>query len=511
MPPLFNWLDRRSAGVLLHPTALPGDGGIGTLEPLAVHSFVDFLVEAGCSSWQICPLGPTGYGDSPYQAFSAFAGNPYLIDLSALVHAGLLSSGDLDPVRRLRQDRVDFGGLYQAKWPILAKAHAAFRDGRLPKLPYGDFDEFQQANASWLDSYALFRALKDHFGGRPWWEWPSEAGSFAKAAQSPLREKVARGKDFHAFTQYLFFGQWLQAKSYANRHGVEIIGDLPLYVSRDSADLWSTPELFQLKGKTAEPEFVAGVPPDYFSADGQLWGNPLYDWTAMAKDGYAWWLARLRDAFLIYDIVRIDHFRGFDTYWSIPASAPTARSGEWKEGPGLAFFTAVQQALPNAKIIAEDLGDLKPSVLDLRDASGCPGMAVLQFAFGGKADNCYLPHNLIANSVVYPGTHDNNTTVGWYAEAGEQARDHVRRYLRVNGHDIAWDFIRAAYQSVSRLAVVPMQDFFSLPAHDRFNTPGKPQDNWAWRCSSDQLDRIRGESAGYLRELAAIYGRLTLP
>ena len=289
--------------------------------------------------------------------------------------------------------------------------------------------------------------------------------------------------------------------------GIQIIGDAPIFVSRDSADVWTAPELFQLDAKTGEPLAVAGVPPDYFSADGQLWGNPLYDWKRHAADGYAWWLDRLRANFTLYDVVRIDHFRAFDTYWSIPAGAKTARDGAWRPGPGLEFFEAVRHALPGCRLIAEDLGELSPSVHALRHATGLPGMSILQFAFGGGPDNTYLPHNLAANNVVYPGTHDNDTTLGWYASADEATRDHVRRYLRVDGREINWDFVRAAYAGVGRLCIIPLQDLFNLGSSARLNTPGKAAGNWQWRYTAAQLESLHHDSANYLRDLAALYGR----
>jgi len=504
-PPLFNWLNQRAAGVLLHPTALPGDFGTGTLDRHATQ-FVEFLAAAGFRYWQVCPLGPTGYGDSPYQCFSSFAGNPYLIDLAALVRAGLLAENALDPLRLSNADRVDYGALWRLKWPILFQAHESFRRGLAP-APYGDFAAFQQKYAHWLPAYGLFQALKDHFNGKPWWEWPVEARTLAAAQNSPLAALVARRSEAHQFFQYLFFGQWTQLKAHATKLGLGIIGDAPIFVALDSADVWAAPQLFQLDPKTGRPLAVAGVPPDYFSADGQLWGNPLYDWPAHAADGYAWWLARLQSNFDLYDIVRLDHFRGFDTYWSIPAGAPTAKGGKWRQGPGLDFFRAVAARFPNPKIIAEDLGEPAPSVTALLAATGLPGMAVLQFAFGDKPTNPYLPHNHQANSVVYPGTHDNDTTRGWYTSVDEKTRNHLRRYLRVSGAEVSWDFVRAAYASVGNLAVIPLQDLLSLDAEARFNTPGTSEGNWQWRYRPAQLEKLKNESTAYLREIGELYGR----
>ncbi|MDF3056432.1 MAG: 4-alpha-glucanotransferase [Rariglobus sp.] len=475
----------------------------------AVDQFLDFLKDSGIRQWQLCPLGPTGYGDSPYQCFSSFAGNPYLIDLHPLVNCGLLTHADLDTVRQLPRDHVDYGWLYVTKFPLLFRAFESFAARRDSiKLPYGDFEAFKAAQSSWLEPYALFLAIKDYYHGAAWWEWPAEVRFFAQAKKSTLAQTVAARAEAHSFFQYLFFGQWARVRTKAASLGIEIIGDAPIFVARDSADVWASPQLFQINQKTGTPLAVAGVPPDYFSADGQLWGNPLYNWDTHAADGYAWWIARLKANFALCDIVRIDHFRAFDTYWSIPATATTAKTGDWKQGPGLPFFQAIKSALPGARLIAEDLGELFQSVRDLRDATGLPGMTILQFAFGGEADNLYLPHNLRANSVVYPGTHDNNTTLGWYRAASEKERDHVRRYFRISGDEIGWDFIRTAYASVSNLAVIPMQDFFSMGAEARFNTPGEPAGNWQWRYAETQLRQLHQEGGGaYLRDLATLYGR----
>jgi 4-alpha-glucanotransferase len=504
--PLFDWLKARHSGVLLHPTSFPSGQGIGVLDERPIH-FLDFLQAAGITTWQVCPLGPTGYGDSPYQCFSAFAGNPYLIDLHALVVAGLLFDADLSELRKLPRNHVDYGWLYVTKWPVLFRAYEAAKARRFANLPYGDFAAFRSAHASWLDGYGLFLALKDHHKGAPWWLWPAEHRFLSRARQSALPASVASRAEAHAFFQYVFFGQWALIRNAARERGISLIGDAPIFVARDSADVWSRPELFQIDPQSGAPLAVAGVPPDYFSADGQLWGNPLYAWDRHAAENYAWWIDRLRANFGLCDIVRIDHFRAFDTYWSIPAEATTAKTGEWKHGPGLAFFKAVKGALPDARLIAEDLGDLFESVRELRDACGLPGMTILQFAFGGDATNLYLPHNLRANAVVYPGTHDNDTTLGWYRAASVKEQDHVRRYLRVDGGEVGWDFVRAAYSAVSRLAIFPLQDLLSLGGEARFNTPGIPAGNWQWRYSDAQLDSLARQSSAYLRALGELYGR----
>ncbi len=502
---LFNWLSERSAGVLLHPTSLPGNQGIGTLDASAI-AFLDFLQAAGMSWWQVCPLGPTGYGDSPYQCFSAFAGNPYLIDLGDFVSRKLLTAEEIAPLSRLSPAAVDYGALYQLKWPLLRKAYERHAAAGAPPLGTETFAAFKAAQASWLEPYAYFRALKDHYGGRAWWEWPDEAKSVS-ALPAALRTSLRVDVEAHQFYQYGFFMQWRRVRAEAAKRGIGIIGDIPIFVAADSADAWASPGLFEL-GKDGRPVAVAGVPPDYFSADGQLWGNPLYRWDVHAKDGYAWWKERLRASFDMCDIVRIDHFRGFDAFWRIPLPAKNARTGEWKPGPGLDFFRSVKKAFPDARIVAEDLGLLTPSVESLLKETGLPGMAVLQFAFGGDAKNGYLPHNLEKNGVIYPGTHDNDTTLGWYALADEKTRDHVRRYLRVDGREIGWDFIREAYSAVSRIAVLPMQDVLSLGSEARLNSPGKPDGNWRWRLGTGEIERLAsGGTAAYLSGLAELNGR----
>ena len=503
--PLFNWLQERSTGVLLHPTSLPGAYGIGTFdENLTV--FLDLLKNAGFKNWQICPLGPTGYGDSPYQCFSAFAGNPLLIDLTALFGAGLLTKEELAPLAALPADHADYGALFQLKWPLLFTAHRRYLEQK-SVLPYGDFVAFKRQHSSWLDSYAYFRALKDHFSGTVWQNWPADLRQHRTARNSPLRQKLATAIDAHAFTQYLFFGQWAQVRAAAQARGISIIGDLPIFVAGDSADAWAAPHLFELDPATGRPLAVAGVPPDYFSTDGQLWGNPLYRWKTHAADGYSWWLSRLEASFALYDIVRIDHFRGFDSYWRIPSPAKTARRGTWTTGPGLALFEAIHRHFPSARIIAEDLGNLTDSVRQLLHDTGLPGMVVLQFAFGGDATNPYLPHLHTQNAAIYAGTHDNDTSTGWYRALDPRGRDHVNRYLRISGAEIPWDFVRSSYASPARLAVVTMPDLLSLGTEARFNTPGRAEGNWQWRCTRAQLDRLGGPTSAYLRELAALYGR----
>ena len=506
MSNLFNWLQDRMAGVLLHVSSLPSDTGIGNLGSGA-YRYIDFLHHAGFSVWQICPLGPTGYGDSPYQCFSAFAGNPYLIDFQPLLEDGLITDKDFGQLRALPRDHVDYGALYTTLWPLLRSAHGRFKEsGKEQFQDYGSFDQFRKSQAKWLDDYTLFAGLKEHFGGQSWLEWPAEFRSAASARKQDLPAEVWDTADAHAFYQYLFYAQLAKLRAYASRHGVEIMGDAPIFVALDSADVWANPELFQLK-KNGQPKAVAGVPPDYFSATGQLWGNPLYEWSAHEKTNFAWWIQRIRSNLEFYDIVRLDHFRGFESYWSVPANEPNAIKGKWLPCPGLKLFKAIQVACPEAKLVAEDLGVITEEVDELRAATGLPGMAVLQFAFGGEADNAYLPHNYDRNTVVYSGTHDNDTSRGWYAGLDEATQDHVRRYFGVSGEAINWDLVRGAIRSSAHLAVFPLQDLMSLGTEARLNTPGTPVGNWQWRYDNGQLDQLENESAPYLRELLTLYGR----
>ncbi len=503
----LHWLHQRGVGVLLHPTAIAGDQGVGSLGKQALR-FLDFLKAAGMSCWQICPLGPTGFGDSPYQCFSAFAGNPYLIDVEDLVERGLLLPEEIAPLRNLPHPQVDYGALFQLKWPVLKVAFERFMRAGAPELAEDlSYADFKARHAHWLAAYALFRAIKDEQGGRAWTEWPDELRHFTTAQQSPARRRLADSIEAHCFYQYAFFVQWRRVREQAAVRGIQIIGDVPIFVAGDSADVWANPWLFDLDRTTGLPHSQAGVPPDYFSQDGQLWGNPLYLWDRHRDTGFHWWHARLESSFELYDIVRIDHFRGFDEYWQVPYPAENARAGRWVKGPGLDFFRSVRGRFPKAKIIAEDLGLLTESVIGLRESTGLPGMAVLQFAFGGRADNYYLPHNHVPNSVVYAGTHDNDTSLGWYRTADENTKDHVRRYLRIDGREIGWDLIRSAYASVSRLAILTMPDILGLGSEARFNVPGQGAGNWQWRYRSEQLSRAFERTAPYLKELAGLYGR----
>ncbi len=491
----------RACGVLLHITSLPSPYGIGTLGAQA-RRFADFLREAGQTFWQVLPLGPTGFGDSPYQSFSTFAGNPYLIDLDTLCEEGLLSREELEAVDWGDDpERVDFSLVYEGRFAVLRRA---FERGRFRSADA--FEAFCRENAHWLRDYALFMALKKHFGGSPWTEWPDDAVRLRepeglKRYSTLLSEDVA----FYSYLQFLFFRQWEDFKCYVNQRGIRLFGDVPIYVAMDSADVWANPSLFWLDAGR-RPVCVAGCPPDYFSAKGQLWGNPLYDWEAHRATGYDWWMGRLSSLSRFFDVVRIDHFRGFEAYYAIPWPAEDAVAGSWKKGPGMDFFRTVKERLGALEVVAEDLGYLTPEVHALLEETGYPGMKVLQFAFDGSADNAYLPHNHVPGCVVYVGTHDNNTVLGWLEEAGEESVRQAERYMALSGREGAvWGFVRTAYASVARLAMVQMQDLLELPASCRMNTPSVAAGNWRWRMREDAA---LPELAEKLRLLAALYGRL---
>jgi 4-alpha-glucanotransferase len=489
--------DRRASGMLLHPTSLPGPGGIGSLGE-AAYRFIDWLVAAKQRRWQIMPLGPTSYGDSPYATLGALAGNPLLISLERLADEGLLSADDL--AAELPATHVDYGAVIPWKLDRLQRAYANFSAGAAGELQ-GAFTAFHQEHAHWLDDYALFAALKEAHGGAPWNEWEAEIRTRQPQALVAWRERLGDRIRFQQFIQWQFLRQWLDVKRYANERDIQIIGDIPIFVAYDSADVWANPELFFLD-PDGNPTVVAGVPPDYFSATGQRWGNPLYRWDVLAQRGYDWWIERFRIMLTQVDIVRLDHFRGFAAYWEVPASEDTAMNGRWVPGPGSAFFNAVREALGRVPIIAEDLGLITPDVDALREEQGMPGMAVLQFAWGDTAANVYLPHNHVRNQVVYTGTHDNDTTVGWWHTLGDHDRAHLQRYLGIHGDDIAWDLIRAALLSVADTAIMPLQDVLSLGSEGRMNSPGRPEGNWSWRFQADQLTPANAERLGTLTELA---------
>ncbi len=494
-------LKERSSGILLHPTSLPGKYGIGTLGK-AAFEFIDFLVNARQQYWQILPLGPTGYADSPYQCFSAHAGNPNLIDLDLLVKARLLHADDLSEFPHFSNERVDFEGVQQTRLPLLRKAYHSFTlyADNLEKMAYRNFLKDQ---SKWINDYALFRAIKANRDQKPWYHWENPLKmrdtEAIKAIQATLHDEV----DFHKFMQFLFFRQWNAVKEYAHSHKVKIIGDIPLYVALDSADAWANPEIFEFDDQR-NPIRVGGVPPDYFSETGQLWGNPLFRWDKLKETGYQWWIDRIRTNLNLYDIIRIDHFRGFAAYWAVPYNEKTAINGEWVPCPGKEFFDALQAEFGNLPIIAEDLGVITPDVEELRDGFDLPGMKILQFAFDSSEANDYIPHNYVKNCLVYTGTHDNDTVVGWFNHASEEDRKYVLDYLYTNEHEIHWAFLRLAWSSVAYTAIVPMQDLLGLDTSARMNLPGTTQDNWQWRVNARDFTP---ELASRLAHLTTLYGR----
>lgn len=491
----------RSAGVLLHPTSLPGPYGIGELGPEAFR-WVDFLVETGCRLWQILPLGPTGYGDSPYQCFSAFAGNQFMVSIDLLLMEGLLTPDDLEDMPDFPDKQVDFGAVIPWKLKVLDRAFDNFQKHDTGKLS-AEIEEFHSQQADWLDDYALFMALKEAHGGQPWPTWEARLRDRKAKALEEARPQHANAVARQVFRQFLFFRQWKALRSYANEQNVKIIDDIPIFVAHDSAEVWARRDLFFMDSK-GNPTVVAGVPPDYFSPTGQLWGNPLYRWQEHASNGYQWWIKRFRAVFDLVDIVRLDHFRGFAGYWEIPAGAETAIKGRWVPGPGKEFFQVIKDALGELPIIAEDLGVITEDVVEMREHFDLPGMKILVFAFDDDASSKFLPHNYIPNCVVYTGTHDNDTTLGWYRRVDEKERDFARRYLARSGVDISWDLIRAAWSSVAVFALTPMQDLLGLDNSARMNYPSRLGGNWAWRMSENDLSAALSERVS---EINLVYGR----
>ena len=476
--------DKRSCGILLHVSSLPSPYGIGTMGK-AAYDFIDFLRKAGQSYWQILPIGPCGYGDSPYQSFSAFAGNPYFIDPDALIAEGLLTRGEVEAVcRGASPERADYGVLYAHRLDMLRAAFGRWRKGHGAEL-----EAFAAREKAWLPDYALFMAVKKHFGDGPWTEWPEDIRLRRADAAERYRAMLADEIEFQYFLQYEFDAQWSKLHAYARENGIKIIGDIPIYVPLDSADVWMQPENFQLK-RTRRPRVVAGCPPDAFTRDGQYWGNPIYDWDAMAQDGFSWWLRRMGMAQRHFDVVRIDHFRGLESYWSIPAGNRTARKGHWEKGPGAAFIDAVRGAFPDAELIAEDLGFLTPEVRQLVDYSGFPGMKVLEFAFDPREPSDYLPHTYSENCVCYTGTHDNETLLQWCLGQSDEVIEYARDYLGIYAKDDLCDaVICAGMNSKAGLFVAQMQDWLRLGAEARMNIPGRLiRENWSWRMTEGQAD-----------------------
>lgn len=486
----------RSAGILLHPTSLPGPYGVGDMGPTA-YSWVEQLRRARMTWWQILPLGPPGYGDSPYQCFSAFAGNSLLISPDQLIKDGLLQRTDL-PEADFPEERVDFARVAGFKRQMVTNAWNRFQTERGRSLQ-GEFDAFRARHADWLEDYALFMALKQVHGGGSWQDWPTDLRLRKPDALTQARRELDQEVSLHRFSQFLFFRQWGALKQHAHSQGVRLIGDLPIFVSEDSADVWARPELFLLD-EHRHPTVIAGVPPDYFSATGQRWGNPLYNWAALKKEGYAWWVARLRRVLEQVDLVRLDHFRGFEAYWEIPADMPTAQVGRWVKGPGADLFETFRAELGELPLIAEDLGVITPEVEALREQLRLPGMRIMQFAFGGAVEKRFLPHNYDHRTVVYTGTHDNDTTQGWYATLTEAECRYLHRYLLRSGPGIAWDLIRLAWASVADYALAPLQDVLGLGSEGRMNRPGQPSGNWGWRVTTNDLARAAWERLGELTE-----------
>lgn len=492
----------RSAGILLHPTSLPGRFGIGDLGPDAVR-WLDWLAGAGQTLWQILPLGPTGFGDSPYQCFSAFAGNPLLVSPDGLRADGLLEASDLEAAAH-ESPRVDFGAVIPRKLALLDAAHARFAGGSGPGALHAAYDAYCAEQSAWLDDFALFMAIKEAQGGHAWTAWPRPLARREPGAIAGARRSLAAPIDAQRFRQFVFDRQWSALRDHARERGIRVLGDVPIFVAHDSADVWSHPEWFDLRGD-GTPRVVAGVPPDYFSETGQLWGNPLYRWDAMRASGFSWWCARLRRALANADLVRLDHFRGFVAHWEVPAGDATAAGGRWVEAPGRALFDALRGALGGLPLVAEDLGVITPEVDALREAFDLPGMRVLQFAFGAEGTSPYLPHLYTQHTVCYTGTHDNDTTRGWYEHgATERERDHARRYLGRDGREIVWDLIRLGMSSVAHTFVAPLQDVLDLSSEARMNQPAHAAGNWAWRFHWTQLG---GDVQPRLRELTDLYGR----
>jgi 4-alpha-glucanotransferase len=497
-------LKQRASGLLVHPTSLPGRFGIGDLGDEA-RRFVDFLVESGQRFWQVLPLGPTAYGDSPYQCFSAFAGNPLLVSPEWLVGEGVLPADALDAAPAFPGDRVDYGPVIEFKAGLLARARHAFTESRGGPLA-AEYEAFCAEAAGWLEDYALYRAIKNDYGGAAWVTWDEPFAKRESHAMKHARQKLSEAIETEKFAQFLFFKQWNELRAYAGVRGVRIVGDAPIFVAHDSADVWAHRDLFKLD-KAGAPTVVAGVPPDYFSETGQLWGNPLYDWDRMRKQGFRWWIERIRAAFRMVDVLRLDHFRGFEACWEVPTGEETAVNGRWVKAPGTELFKALKKALGDLDIIAEDLGVITPEVEALRDGTGFPGMHVLQFGFGDTSDSAHLLHNNVPNGVVYTGTHDNDTTAGWFASLpeGDPARAHCLKYLATDGEEIHWTFIRAALGSVARTAIVPLQDVLGLGSEARMNLPASESGNWGWRFGGGDLTP---ELAARLRDLADLYGRI---
>lgn len=493
----------RTSGILLHPTSLPSPYGIGDLGK-AAYDFIDFLEKAGQHLWQILPLTPTGYGNSPYSSFSAFAGQPLLISPEHLEKMGLLEEWELDTAPENNEDLVEYDKVSKWKTQIFKLAFSRFEmkeDKELKK----QYRQFVKENTYWLNDYAIYMACRDMQGQKEWFKWDEKYLKSTQKVKAELKKTLKDEIKYYCFIQFLFYKQWAELKAYANEKGIKIIGDMPLFVSLDSADVWANPKLFQLDSK-GYPTKVAGVPPDYFSETGQLWGNPLYNWEVHEKNQFQWWVARVRHQLALSDYLRIDHFRGLESYWAVPAEEETAINGEWVKAPGKALFETIEQELGKGlPIIAEDLGTITPEVIELRDHFGFPGMKILQFAFESEEESSFLPHQFTTtNCVCYTGTHDNNTTRGWYDSASEYSRDKVRRYMNTDANSIHWDFLRTCLGTIADYAIIPMQDILGLGEEGRMNVPGVAENNWAWRYRKEDISDGLAEG---LKETTKLYGR----
>ncbi len=488
----------RRSGILLHPTSLPSRFGIGDLGPGA-YRFVDWLHEAKQRLWQVLPLGPTGYGDSPYQSFSAFAGNPYLISPERLVDEGLLDEASFADVPDFPTERVDYGAVTEWKMALLRRAFGNFQQ----QSNHTGFDRWVEENRAWLEEYVLFIALKAHFGGGSWTGWPEEVRARDGATLGRYRDELAEEMQFERFLQFQFYQQWITLRAYAYSRDVAIVGDIPIFIAHDSADAWANRELFYIN-EDGSLQLQAGVPPDYFSETGQLWGNPLYRWDVMEANGYDWWVKRFHSLLNLVDVVRLDHFRGFEASWAVPGEAQTAIHGEWRPGAGSKLFQVLHATLGPLPIIAENLGVITPPVEAMRVEFDYPGMRILQFAFTGDADSEFLPHSYVQNTVAYTGTHDNDTTLGWYESLDEAMRQRVFDYFDTSESQVVRAMVRAIIASVADTAIAPIQDIFEVGAEGRINLPGRLGGNWQWRATADQFTR---ERAAWLAHLSSIYGR----
>ncbi len=491
----------RASGILLPISSLPSNYGIGAFSKES-YEFVDQLCEAGQKFWQILPLGPTSYGDSPYQSFSTFAGNPYYIDLESLIEAGYITKADCDKYDFGDDDRyVDYGKIYESRFKILKKAYK-----NSDVLDSKEFKKFDKENAYWLEDYALYMAVKGSFDNKSWIEWDEDIRLRTPEAMENYRQKLSDEVNFYKFLQFMFCQQWLKLKEYANKKGIKIIGDIPIYVALDSADCWADKKLFQFD-KNNLPVGVAGCPPDAFSETGQLWGNPLYDWKYHEKTGFEWWIKRIKYCFNLYDVVRIDHFRGFDEYYAIPYGDETAEFGKWEKGPGIKLFKKLNKELGEVDIIADDLGFLTDTVVKLLKDTGYPGMKILQFAFDSREESDYLPHNYNSNCIVYTGTHDNDTIMGWYEELNKEDKDLSIKYMNnanTKKADINWDFIRLAMASVAKTCIIPIQDYLGIGTEGRINVPSTLGGNWTWRLKKDEIDK---KLLKKIKNMTKLYGR----